>query len=180
MIPTPTFHTQRLVFAPVNGEKEDLAIVKLLYADPVTQAYGNPGPSKPYTDAQAMKSYEWTKTCILAVNICLPKSPEEPKVAGEVVGFMNLGSVAAGSPHRRTYFGITFRPEFTDKGYGTEALEWLLEQAFKRFNLHKVTGETVAWNARARAVYAKVGFREEGQLKDHVWQEGEWHDEVVL
>lgn len=33
---------------------------------------------------------------------------------------------------------------------------WLLEQAFKRFNLHKVQGGTWGFNAPARAMYAKV------------------------
>lgn len=42
-----------------------------------------------------------------------------------------------------TYFGIFFKSaEFQGKGYGTEAMNWLLEQAFKRFNLHKIRGET--------------------------------------
>lgn len=67
-----------------------------------------------------------------------------------------------------------------NKGYGTEAMEWLLEQAFKRFNLHKVAGEVYGWNTPARRLYRKVGFVEEGVRREHLWQEGAWQDEIEL
>lgn len=41
MIPAPTFWTARLVFAGVDAGKDDLEAIKLLYADPKTQAYGS-------------------------------------------------------------------------------------------------------------------------------------------
>ena len=41
MIPAPTFWTARLVFAGVDAGKDDLEAIKLLYADPMTQAYGS-------------------------------------------------------------------------------------------------------------------------------------------
>ncbi|KAK4699600.1 hypothetical protein P7C70_g6660, partial [Phenoliferia sp. Uapishka_3] len=66
------------------------------------------------------------------------------------------------------------------KGYGTEAMEWLLEQAFKRHNLHRLGGGTWAFNAPARRLYAKLGFTEEGVLREKWWIEGEWHDEIAL
>lgn len=44
MIPTPTFHTARLVFAAANGDKGDFEAIKLLYDDPLTQAYACGSP----------------------------------------------------------------------------------------------------------------------------------------
>lgn len=55
--------------------------------------------------------------------------------------------------------GTDVRPPSTisqGKGYGTESMEWLLQQAFKRFNLHKVCGGTWDWNTPARKLYIKM------------------------
>lgn len=38
MLPKPKFHSDRLVYAGINGEKEDLPAIRLLSADPYTQA----------------------------------------------------------------------------------------------------------------------------------------------
>ncbi|KAK4703041.1 hypothetical protein P7C70_g3178, partial [Phenoliferia sp. Uapishka_3] len=96
-------------------------------------------------------------------------------------GFMHLNPISQGMQHHRNVsFGIVLRPEFTGKGYGTEAMTWLLEQAFKRFNIHRVGGGTWGFNAPARAMYAKLGFIEEGVLKEKWWMEGEWQDEICL
>ncbi|KAK4700078.1 hypothetical protein P7C70_g6177, partial [Phenoliferia sp. Uapishka_3] len=147
MVSPPTFWTQRLVFAALGSEKDDIKAVELLYSDPMTQLYGMAGPPN---------------------------------------GFMDLHGIPAGlQHHRNTNFSIMIRPEFTvidalGKGYGTEAMNWLLAQAFYRFNLHRVGGGTWGFNAPARAMYKKVGFVEEGILKEKWWMEGEWQDEVCL
>ena len=41
------------------------------------------------------------------------------------------------------------------KGYGTEAVAWLLAVAFERANLHRVELECNAGNVGARKVYEK-------------------------
>jgi len=49
-----------------------------------------------------------------------------------------------------------------DKGYGTEAMKLLLEIGFKKLNLRRIQLRADPSNLRARHVFKKVGFVEEG------------------
>ena len=66
------------------------------------------------------------------------------------------------------------------KGYGSEAIELTLGHAFRTTPLHRVSLEVYAYNERARHVYKKLGFVEEGRLRDALRWDGEWHDAVVM
>ncbi|MFG1945171.1 GNAT family N-acetyltransferase [Nonomuraea sp. NPDC048826] len=66
------------------------------------------------------------------------------------------------------------------KGYGTEAIALALGHAFRTTPLHRVHLEVFAFNDRARHVYKKLGFVEEGLLRDALRWDGEWHDAVVM
>lgn len=54
--------------------------------------------------------------------------------------------------------GISFNPEWTSKGYGTEAVKQYLSQVFERFKLERVWLKTAAFNSRAKRCYEKAGF----------------------
>jgi RimJ/RimL family protein N-acetyltransferase len=66
------------------------------------------------------------------------------------------------------------------KGYGTEAIALVLGHAFTTTPLHRIGLEVFAFNDRARHVYKKVGFVEEGVRRDALLWEGEWHDAVAM
>ena len=68
--------------------------------------------------------------------------------------------------------------EHHGKGYGTEALELLCSFAFDQLRLNRV--ELVCWsfNTRARHVYEKVGFVQEGVRRKKRYRSGEFHDEI--
>jgi RimJ/RimL family protein N-acetyltransferase len=66
------------------------------------------------------------------------------------------------------------------KGYGTEAIELVLDHVFGTTALHRVSLDVHSFNERARHVYKKVGFVEEGVLRDALFWDGEWHDSVVM
>jgi len=66
------------------------------------------------------------------------------------------------------------------KGYGTEAMRTLVRYAFETLNLRKVTLRHFSHNARGRAAYLKVGFKEVGRYHEHLWVAGAWRDEVHM
>ncbi|MGW0478904.1 GNAT family N-acetyltransferase [Nonomuraea sp. NPDC003214] len=66
------------------------------------------------------------------------------------------------------------------KGYGTEAIELVLGHAFTRTPLHRVSLWVHTFNERARHVYEKAGFVEEGVLRDALHWDGAWHDSVIM
>ena len=57
---------------------------------------------------------------------------------------------------------ITFSGEkdYHSKGYGTEAINLILEYGFKYLNLHSIKLDLVSANERAHKSYLKCGFKE--------------------
>jgi RimJ/RimL family protein N-acetyltransferase len=70
--------------------------------------------------------------------------------------------------------------EARGKGYGTEAMVTLLRYLFHQRNLHRVGLTVIAWNERAIRSYEKVGFVVEGRLRDDLYFDGQYHDQVVM
>lgn len=65
-------------------------------------------------------------------------------------------------------------------GYGTEAVQLLLDFAFKDLNLRRVYVHVLATNGRALRLYEKVGFVREGTLREAAHIDGRYVDIVLL
>ena len=63
-------------------------------------------------------------------------------------------------------------------GVGQAALELLIAFGFERLGLHKLWLVHYADNARMRHIADKLGFRQEGVLRDEYFHRGTWHDMV--
>ncbi|ORY47186.1 acyl-CoA N-acyltransferase [Leucosporidium creatinivorum] len=179
----PKFHSSRLVYRASYKADFEWLVGEVL-ADPNNIMRGNGSACRPMGDVHRgdnVKFAEFLDSCLTSIVICLPKSAEEPTVAGERVGWMCLEGVdARGLHHRKSHFGISMLASAQGKGYGTEALTWLVEQAFLRYGLNKVEIAVFAWNVEALKSYKKVGFVQEGLLRKSMWQEGAFRDEVLL
>jgi RimJ/RimL family protein N-acetyltransferase len=66
------------------------------------------------------------------------------------------------------------------KGLGTEVVQLLLREAFEQLNLHRVGWWTFAENEGSLGLAKKMGFREEGRLRDAVFFDNRYHDGVIL
>ncbi|MFC4531938.1 GNAT family N-acetyltransferase [Sphaerisporangium dianthi] len=71
-------------------------------------------------------------------------------------------------------------PRAFGRGYGSEAIRLVLEHVFTTVGLHRVSLEVFDFNERARHVYRKAGFVEEGVLRDALRWDGAWHDAIVM
>jgi RimJ/RimL family protein N-acetyltransferase len=71
-------------------------------------------------------------------------------------------------------------PATRGKGAGTEAMRLLLAFAFGELRLHRVELEVYEENARARALYEKLGFVVEGRRRDAIFKGGEYKSPVVM
>ncbi|MNL05480.1 Spermidine N(1)-acetyltransferase [compost metagenome] len=66
------------------------------------------------------------------------------------------------------------------KGYGTDALGTLCSYLFDEQGLHKARLYVERENLAAIAVYRKLGFVEEGRLREHRFYGGTFHDFLVM
>jgi RimJ/RimL family protein N-acetyltransferase len=80
-----------------------------------------------------------------------------------------------------TLFHITIgERDAWDHGYGTDATELMLEHAFERLALHRVSLSVFSFNERAIRAYEKAGFLVEGRLREAIWRDGRYWDEVQM
>ncbi|MBY8984181.1 MAG: GNAT family N-acetyltransferase [Candidatus Lokiarchaeota archaeon] len=77
--------------------------------------------------------------------------------------------------------GITIgEKEYQGKGYGTEAMEILIDYAFKSVNLNRVQLRVYEFNSRAISSYNKIGFVEEGRMRQGIFIKGKYHDIIFM
>lgn len=69
---------------------------------------------------------------------------------------------------------------FWDQGIGTDVVRTLLRHAFKTLNLNRVVLQVFETNLRAIQVYKKIGFVEEGRLRQHHFLDGRYIDVIIM
>ncbi len=98
---------------------------------------------------------------------------------GKHIGGINLHRT--NPEDRKAGLGIMFgEKDHWSNGYGTDAIQTLLKLVFDEMNLHRVWLHVFADNERAIACYQKCGFREEGRLRQEVFQDGRYYDVIVM
>jgi RimJ/RimL family protein N-acetyltransferase len=77
--------------------------------------------------------------------------------------------------------GITIGDkEYWGREYGRNALNLLLDYAFRLQNIRRVYLSVNSTNERAIRSYLACGFVEEGRLRQHVWSDGRYIDLVQM
>jgi diamine N-acetyltransferase len=75
------------------------------------------------------------------------------------------------------YIGET---DMKEKGIGQESFSLFLDFCFNELNIHKVYGYLYAYNKASRNMLEKCGYLLEGELKQHWFKDGEYHDVLVM
>ena len=95
-----------------------------------------------------------------------------------LIGHVTL--YGASLPVRAATLAVLIGPDHVDRGYGTDAVRLLTNFGFREMGLHRIELRVFAYNERARAVYRKVGYVEEGTRRGVAFHDGEFHDEVIM
>ena len=75
---------------------------------------------------------------------------------------------------------IVGNPEDRHHGYGAEAIRLLLGYAFGTLRLNRVGLSVFEFNGDAISTYGKLGFREEGRLRQALKRDGAFHDAILM
>jgi len=95
------------------------------------------------------------------------------------IGFITLNKI--NYTHKNCRLGILIGEAGEQgKGYGKEAMELIINYAFKTLNLNKITLEVTEINKQAIKLYLNLGFVEEGRLKQHFFANGEYFDIIIM
>lgn len=102
----------------------------------------------------------------------------------DLTGNTPLGSVYIRDidrQHRKAEYGIFIGEESArGRGVGTAAARLMLDYCFHEEKLHRVYLRVFASNVRAIRSYEKAGFIKEGQLREDVCIDGQYHDIVWM
>ncbi|WP_019203642.1 spermidine N1-acetyltransferase [Tsukamurella sp. 1534] len=97
---------------------------------------------------------------------------------GFPVGLVEL--VEINFVHRNCEFQIIVAPSAQGRGYAGTATRKALDYAFRILNLHKVYLFVDVANERAGHVYEKLGFIQEGLLRDEFFSNGGYRDARLM
>lgn len=70
--------------------------------------------------------------------------------------------------------------DYWGRGYGTDAMKVLINFIFNDMNINKIRLGTFSFNERAIKSYEKCGFKVEGVLKDEIFKDGKYYDEIIM
>jgi RimJ/RimL family protein N-acetyltransferase len=101
------------------------------------------------------------------------------EVDDRCVGHVRLRDDPLGTRAALLSIGI-FASAARGRGVGTAAIRLVLRHAFETAGLHRVGLRVLAYNARAIASYRKCGFVEEGRLRDILYMDDAWHDDLLM
>lgn len=83
--------------------------------------------------------------------------------------------------NRSAMFGILIGvKELWNQGHGCEATRLVVRHAFDTLNLHRVCLHVYEFNPAGKRVYEKIGFRQEGVLRQDIWRDGRYWDTYVM
>jgi RimJ/RimL family protein N-acetyltransferase len=171
------FETKRLRFIKADKSDEQLQDVALrILQDPVIQALTAPTVLQPKGEIERDAYLQSVCDSFLGVAIL---HRHESVDEWEIIGIMCIGWGGI-SPtvihHRNSEIGITILKEHQGKGYGREAINWMLDWGFKHAGLHTIGITTASFNPRAIHLYESMGFVLEGRRRGTIWQNRGWHD----
>ncbi len=94
------------------------------------------------------------------------------------IGMCDLMKIEA--PTRTAELGIWVARPWWRAGYGTDAVRTLSRFGFDHVNLHRITLYVNADNVQAIRAYEKVGFKDEGRLREAAFVHGGRVDQLVM
>ncbi|WP_458206325.1 GNAT family N-acetyltransferase [Haladaptatus sp. NG-SE-30] len=156
----------------LEGDRVELRTTEREDLDLLQQARSNPdlrrslGFLQPYSHEQVEEFYENT---ITANNgdanfvVC---------VDGEPIGEASLFGIER--DHGEIAYWID--TDWQGEGYATEAVSLLLDYAFDTRGLHRIVAKVAAFNEASQALVERLGFAQEGRLRDHVFSRGDYRD----
>jgi diamine N-acetyltransferase len=101
------------------------------------------------------------------------------RASDQLVGITGLHQIELKDRHAMFGIFIGEKDEW-GKGYCTEATSLMVGYAFETLNLNRVALHVVEHNVPGVRSYLKVGFRQEGVLREALFREGRYHNLLAM
>lgn len=98
------------------------------------------------------------------------------EIYNEPLGFVNIHQIAQGGIADWGFYTSPIAP----KGTGSKLGEQALDYAFNTLKLHKICGQALDFNLASRKFHKRLGFKEEGILKQHHFDGQKYYDVICF
>jgi len=169
--PTYPIETKRLLLRPLQAGDADAIYAYLSREDVCRYLLHPPRTFGEVEDRIAASRSEMTEAgqaMLLGVT-----ERESGALVGDAVLFWR------NAEHRGGEVGYVFNPDYSGRGYATEASAALLRLGFDELGLHRIEGRIDARNTPSARVLERLGMRREAHFVQNEFIRGEWTDEVV-
>lgn len=167
----PTLVTARLVLRPIRPE-EDLTAIYSLFADYRVARYTDTGPFTSESDAAEVM--DWIEQIYHDKTGMRWAITIRDNNDGMLVG--TCGYNVWGRRNNVAEIGYDLAHEYWGRGLMTEGLTAMLEFGFRHMALHRIEADVTVGNEASARVLDKLGFLEEGLLRQRGYWRGEYHD----
>lgn len=98
---------------------------------------------------------------------------------GKLIGVVRLRDAEpeTGCAELDLYLG---EKDYWGRGYATDTMRTICRYGFQKMRLHKIRLTVVTENHAAHRVYQKVGFVDEGRLRQEFRRDGRWYDMFTM
>ena len=80
--------------------------------------------------------------------------------------------------HQRIGIGILINPKHQTNGYGSEAIEMIIDYAFTYLNVHQIYANITSDNKESISLFEKFKFKKIGIKKDWIFSNSIFKDEI--
>jgi ribosomal-protein-alanine N-acetyltransferase len=170
------FKTKRLIIRPLNKNDYKIwneAIVEML---PPKNKWDLAHKSNPDTSKKAFLQM-LNKISIGRINESVVEYAIIERSSNKLIGRCSLMSFVR-SITQSAFVGYGLYNNYWGKGYAEEALNGLIQIAFKKHKLHRILAGIEPKNTRSLKLAKRLGMRREGIAKNVVMLRGEWRDLV--
>jgi len=113
----------------------------------------------------------------------LPKAKNSVNWAIDTKEGVHIGSIGLefNKQDKRAIYDILIGDkQYWSKGYGYDATKTLLDYAFKKLKLHRVSLSVYAYNERAIKLYEKLGFKKFGIGRENIYYHHKFYNCVYM
>lgn len=148
-------------------DQEIRTFYEIRYSDDVHQNFGG---KKPGIESHV----RWVKSIVHSKNY----KGFSISLNQEIIGGCSLKNIS--QVNFNAEFDIFLSKDYTGKGYGKTALRKLLEFGFEELELHRIYAFLLESNVNAFKMYADLGFKKEGVLRENVLKNDNYSNSIMI
>jgi RimJ/RimL family protein N-acetyltransferase len=96
----------------------------------------------------------------------------------EYVGIAAIHSID--ERHGKFSFSVLIERQYRKRGYAEDAVRLILKYGFMERRFHKCKSACASYNTASIGLHQKLGFVQEGRLKQEWFYNGQHHDELIF